>query len=76
MTTGCSGFLRGLDNALHAQQLRPVRRTQQIEEHLHGIGFDWPVMGQGEGADGTVMPVDIVVVMVAVGFSQPMRLLA
>ena len=51
-------IVRKRHDALHAEQMRPVGRTQQVNEHFKRRRVDRPVVRQGEGADARVVPVD------------------
>ena len=62
-----------LHDALHAQQIRPVHRAHQIEEHLEGRVRDRLVGREREGADAVVVAVHVVmmvVMVVRIGFRR------
>src|SRR5262245_33482793 len=59
-----------LYDALQAQELRAMRRTQQFQKHLECTGGDRVFGRQDERADVLIVTVDVVMVMmVAVGMS-------
>ena len=59
-----------LYDALQAQEVCAMRRTQQFQEHLECTGRDRVFGRQDERTDVVIVPVDVVMVMmVAVGMS-------
>ena len=55
-----------LHDALHAQQVRPVHRAHQVEEHLEGRDRNRRVGRQREGADAVVVAVHVVMVVMVI----------
>ncbi len=56
-------IVRQRHDGLHPQELLPMRRAQEIDEHIERRRCDRPIMQDTERADRRIMPGYVVVMM-------------